>query len=694
MKDRSHLSLMSELLIGTVGSIIIVSVFLCASFSWTITHLIKKTTVSVVDKSMNTLGEQISGILGEYTGLVRNFANIYPSLNDRRQEEDALVWIGRYMKEGTMLYYATKEQLWEGGYLITNTGWIPPDDFNIQARQWHKDAIRDTSRVHYSEPFTDANTGKLIVTLSYRTLNKAGEIVGVTGADIVLDALSETVDKIHISDNSKVHIINSQGLYLTNDDPAAIMAKDYFSDVSMNDYAKEHYLDGRSKIFIKGDNFYGLHPISGTSWYIVADGPTSDFTGEFMKILSMVFLILILMLVALITVDVVLSRRVSRNFEDIVAGCQYIIKGDFTKKFPDYFTKEASVLAKGFNSFTYSISVLIRKIKESAQSIKDVSAQLSDNSAEINTSVTMTEQAIRDMNSSITEQSHSITSVNNAVGQVAEKSDNLTSEIDTQNSLIITSSGDIEDVISNFFDITRNTEEMTNAVGKIVNASRTSTDALKNSVDMIQEVQHESGALLEMNEVISTVASQTNLLAMNAAIEAAHAGESGKGFAVVADEIRKLAETTSKQARESSESLKSIQGKINAISASSLDVEKSFEDTISEISSFSERMTDLAGTVSEQGDKAKRILGQLTNIKDSTGKVKDSAAQIASVTTQVAHNCGTLSQMQTAVDTGVQSCAAASEVLSSASKNITRISELAEKSVRTLTDAVSMFNVE
>jgi methyl-accepting chemotaxis protein len=249
-------------------------------------------------------------------------------------------------------------------------------------------------------------------------------------------------------------------------------------------------------------------------------------------------------------------------------------------------------------------------------------------------------------------------------------------------------------MVSNIHSVTNILDRNSEAVKKLDTAANEGQKKVDDAVTTSKAIYEESEGLLETSSIIQHIAEQTNLLAMNAAIEAAHAGESGKGFAVVADEIRKLAETTSKQAKDSSVSLKAIQSKINDISSSSVVVEESFEDTITEIKNFEENMKSLSNTIAIQGDKAEQIMASLSDIKNSSVNVKESASVISSGTSQVTENFRSLSEMQTQVNSGIQDCANASETLSASSQCITQISAQAQEPVGILSEAVSKFKVE
>ena len=297
---KSKISLRTELLIGTIGSMVIITAFLTFCFRFVMNRIIETTTVDSVNQTMDTLNKEVVGVLGEYNDLVVSLSDGITYLEPRNKIADLVNGMGKNMIENTMLYYATYEQLWEGGALYTSIGWVPPADFDMQSRLWHKNAVNNQTKVCYTEPYVDANTGLLNITLSYRVLDKNGKLIGIAAADIVLDALSEAVRNIKLTTNSKIHIITKEGLYLTNDDSASIMTANYFDDVHFNKISKEEYLDGKSKAFTENKSFFGICPIQDTEWFIVVEGPVADFSGEYQKLF--IYTILGLMVIAVIMI--------------------------------------------------------------------------------------------------------------------------------------------------------------------------------------------------------------------------------------------------------------------------------------------------------------------------------------------------------------------------------------------------------
>ena len=180
---KGKISLKTELLIGTIGSMIIVTAFLSFCFKVVMNRVIQTTTVDSVNQTMETLNKEVTGVLGEYNDLVVSLSDGITYLEPREKIADLVNGMGKNMIDNTMLYYATYEQLWEGGDLYTSIGWVPPADFDMQSRLWHKNAVNDQTKVCYTEPYVDANTGLLNITLSYRVLNADGKLIGVASVD-------------------------------------------------------------------------------------------------------------------------------------------------------------------------------------------------------------------------------------------------------------------------------------------------------------------------------------------------------------------------------------------------------------------------------------------------------------------------------------------------------------------------------
>jgi methyl-accepting chemotaxis protein len=180
------------------------------------------------------------------------------------------------------------------------------------------------------------------------------------------------------------------------------------------------------------------------------------------------------------------------------------------------------------------------------------------------------------------------------------------------------SSSAIEEMTANIHSVTQTLVENSKNIGILEDASENGKTGLELVAQEIQGIAHDSEGLLEINSVMNNIASQTNLLSMNAAIEAAHAGESGKGFAVVADEIRKLAESSGQQSKTTAAMLKKIKASIDNITKSSNDVLSRFGAIGSGVKTVSAHEQNILKAMEEQETGGKQVLESISRLRDIT----------------------------------------------------------------------------
>jgi methyl-accepting chemotaxis protein len=210
----------------------------------------------------------------------------------------------------------------------------------------------------------------------------------------------------------------------------------------------------------------------------------------------------------------------------------------------------------------------------------------------------------------------------------------------------------------------------------------------------IQEIAHESEGLMEINSLLQNIADQTNLLSMNAAIEAAHAGESGKGFSVVAGEIRKLAEGSSEQSKTIVNVLKKIKGSIDKITQSTENVLTKFAAIDVSVKVVSDQEEHIRGAMVEQGEGSRKIVDGVNGVNEITRQVKSGSQEMLEGSKEVIAESNKLEHATQEITQGMNEMASGAEQVNVAVNHVNELCGKTRKGIAALMKEVSRFTVE
>jgi methyl-accepting chemotaxis protein len=339
---------------------------------------------------------------------------------------------------------------------------------------------------------------------------------------------------------------------------------------------------------------------------------------------KVLFTIAFVVIAAAVTMSLVIRSsivkpivKVSDTLKDISEG-----EGDLTRTIAVSSKDEVGNLAHYFNLTMGKIKNLVSSTKYKINGLNHTSFELSVNMGNTSSAVRQISSSLDSMKGLMVKQEKGAGEAGKAVNNIKTSIESLRKMIEQQTESVNMSSSAIEEMTANIHSVNQTLAENSKNVSELASASENGKNGLQLVAQEIREIAQDSEGLLEINSVMDNIASQTNLLSMNAAIEAAHAGEAGKGFAVVAGEIRKLAESSGQQSRTTAAMLKKIKTSIDNITKSSDDVLARFEAIDSRVKTVSEHEQNILSAMEEQETGGRQILDSIGRLRDITASVK------------------------------------------------------------------------
>ncbi|PKL24056.1 MAG: hypothetical protein CVV47_12405 [Spirochaetae bacterium HGW-Spirochaetae-3] len=368
--------------------------------------------------------------------------------------------------------------------------------------------------------------------------------------------------------------------------------------------------------------------------------------------------------------------------------------GDLSRRLDQTRRDEYGELGRWFNAFIDNLSASIGAVKASAASLTENTVSLSANMAETAAAVRQITANVEGIRKQTAVQSAEAADNMAAIGKISGDLDSLDALIESQSASVTESSASIEQMVANVRSVTNILDANAASVEELQRAASEGKDGMDDVNDLLSSILKDSDGLSEAGAVIQNMASQTNLLAMNAAIEAAHAGESGKGFSVVADEIRKLAEVSGGEGKNIVDVLARLKDSIDTVAGAASRAQAGFERVLDMTIAVGSQELIIKDAMDEQSAGGSQVLEAIRRINDITADVKSGSGRMLATSAGALRDMESLARITDEIAGGVGEMATGLVQINEAINQVNDISTGNRDDIEALMERFSRFRNE
>jgi len=500
------------------------------------------------------------------------------------------------------------------------------EKYDYPSQDWYKTGKNTKEKIVWTAPYYDDVTKVTMFTACVPLHDKQGNFMGVVTGDLDFVTMQKLIRDIQLNIKADVYLINKEGQYLANPDQDKVMKVKITeeSNKSLSEAAKTMF-NGQEGMFTysrEGSRRVYYAPIPGFGWTLAIDVSETDLFAPLNALLYRMLIIFVLAILVIGTVLLLYSQYIVKNIKLVNQFATDIVQGDLSK----------SIVVRSkdeFGQMTENLNTMMGNFKGIIEGIVNSSQQLAASAEELTASA--------DEGSKTTEQIvYSIQEVSEGVKQKLTGVDATVESAQLVSVHMHTITQDIQMVTAGSLTTSEKAATGNRVVRKAIDEMQAISSKVTEAADVVNSLGIKSGEIGEIVALITNIAAQTNLLALNAAIEAARAGEQGRGFAVVADEVRKLAEQSSEAAGKISGLVNEIQKETSKAVKTMNDGTVAVQDGITMVNSAGEAFQDILQGVNDFSKQAQAVANVVEEVGASTGTIVSSIMEVANIPKEIA----------------------------------------------------------